>query len=470
MTEVVGTSGSGGGVASATDSAGVTGAPEGSTGETTAVPTTGGPTSSGSSGGGETSTGGTGSSGASSTGAVAVCGDGELDDGEACDDGNVLADDGCSPLCEVGPGAALGAVVVPVGKLEHFAGLAVVGKQHLGGDSHGLTLAGEVSKVGPQGQVAAHVQQRSAQDGALRWAYLEYAEVFGRRAFQVVAAANGDVVVAGQIYTEQMKPDSGGRMWLARFSPAGDLVWSVEPEMTPWISTREMVMNSAGDVVLVGIDGGLGGVWSQALRIRGADGATLWKYSEPEAAEDYTYYEGVAVDAADDVYIVGTRWSKGELLGRRLLVRALDRDGAERWAFELGAAPKASLDGTSISVTTDAQLFVVGVAVEGSEGPSTLVMTGVGLDGKPLWSEEWSPPAPTVFDLGEGVAAPDGGVYLVGGYGPEEARKGITAHFDAAGLPVWVNPGGSGPGIDLAVDPDGVLQVLIEGAVVAYAP
>ena len=468
MTEVVGTSG-GSSVASATDSAGVTGVPEGSTGETTAVPTTGGPTSSGSSGGGETSTGSTGSSEASSTGAGAVCGDGELDDGEGCDDGNVLADDGCSPLCEVGPGAALGAVVVPVGAYERFAGLAVVGKQHLGGDSHGLTLAGEVSKVGPEGQVAAHVQQRAAQDGALRWAYLEYAELFGRRAFQVVAAANGDVVVAGQIYTEKMKPDSGGRMWLARFSPAGDLVWSVEPEMTPWISTREMVMNSAGDVVLVGFDGGLGGVWSQALRIRGADGATLWKYTEIDAPQDHSYYEGVAVDAADDVYIVGTRWSKGELLGRRLLVRALDSDGAERWAFELEPAPHASLDGTSISVTTDAQLFVVGVAEEGSEGPSTLVMTGLGLDGKQLWSEEWSPPVPTVFDLGEGVAAPDGGVYLVGGFGTD-VISGITAHFDAAGLPVWVNPGGSSPGIDLAVDPDGVLQVLIEGAVVAYAP
>lgn len=74
-------------------------------------------------------------------------------------------------------------------------------------------------------------------------------------------------------------------------------------------------MNSAGDVVLVGFDGGLGGVWSQALWIRGADGATLWKYTEIDAPQDHSYYEGVAVDAADDVYIVGTRWSKGEAAG-----------------------------------------------------------------------------------------------------------------------------------------------------------
>lgn len=32
-----------------------------------------------------------------------LCGDGSLDSGEACDDGNTLAGDGCSPLCAVEP-------------------------------------------------------------------------------------------------------------------------------------------------------------------------------------------------------------------------------------------------------------------------------------------------------------------------------------------------------------------------------
>lgn len=473
-------SGAGGG---ATDSAEATGAPDGSGGE---VPTTGSganttgagtgtsggsPGSSGEPGltGSSGATGTVGSSGEGSSGG-GVCGDGAVDPGEGCDDGNVLADDGCSPGCEVGPGAAGEPVELPVAPFEDFVGLAVVDKQALGGASHGLAVVGSIAGAGPESQVAAHVQLRAAQGGAKLWAYLEYAGVFGRQAFKAATAANGDVLVAGWIYTEQVKPDSGGHTWIGRFSPQGVLLWSVEP-MGAWTRPIEAVMTSDGDLAVVGYAGGLGGVSLDAYRFRGSDGALLWSYSEPWSMVHGGYYAGMALDAEDNLYIVGRRFAKADPKQQAwLFVRALDADGGDRWEFERVSAKQESLIGRSITVTTDEQLFVVGVETPGDTMPTTLLLMGLDLEGTPLWSQTWEPPAPDEVWLGEGVAAPDGGVYLVGSHGPKDARKGITARFDAAGAPVWSNPGGASPGLDLALDPDGLLQVLTKGAVVPYLP
>ena len=51
-------------------------------------------------------TGGTG--GTEDTGAMAVCGDGVVDEGEQCDDGNAVEDDGCSSACVITGGGACG--------------------------------------------------------------------------------------------------------------------------------------------------------------------------------------------------------------------------------------------------------------------------------------------------------------------------------------------------------------------------
>ncbi|MBK6514128.1 MAG: DUF4215 domain-containing protein [Polyangiaceae bacterium] len=55
-------------------------------------------------GGGSTTQGGGGSTTDGGGGAGAECGDGVVDDGEDCDDGNTSADDGCSPACAVDVG------------------------------------------------------------------------------------------------------------------------------------------------------------------------------------------------------------------------------------------------------------------------------------------------------------------------------------------------------------------------------
>lgn len=48
--------------------------------------------------------GGTACGDKSPSGPDDVCGDGIVTTGEACDDGNLVADDGCSPLCAVESG------------------------------------------------------------------------------------------------------------------------------------------------------------------------------------------------------------------------------------------------------------------------------------------------------------------------------------------------------------------------------
>src|SRR5690606_31737657 len=47
----------------------------------------------------EGTTSGTGSTGAESTGEVELCGNGVVDEGEECDDGNTINGDGCNADC-----------------------------------------------------------------------------------------------------------------------------------------------------------------------------------------------------------------------------------------------------------------------------------------------------------------------------------------------------------------------------------
>lgn len=480
-----GTSNSGGG----TDSMGTSGAPLTGGGEETAVPTTGAGlttthalgdtegTSSGSSTGGESSSSGdaegsssgeVGSSSSSGGDVAPFCGDGHVDPGEGCDDGNGLADDGCSPACEVGPGAEVVTPVPLVGG-ERLRCLAIVDKQLLDGVSHGLALGSTVDSS-PEEVMRGRVQGMPLQGGVASWSYLEGAGIYGRSPVEAVATADGGVVVAGLIVTEDVQVDSGGYLWLARFSAAGELLWNVE---APALSTVavDLAMTSGGDFVIAGHTAGFSfGVY--AHRFRGSDGSLVWSYDEVPSDEIGRNYTSMALDEDDNVYLGGVRWKwtwpEPEEPGW-LFVRALDAEGGERWTFERDSELQLDVEDATLAVTTDGQLMVFAAQREEFFEPTTFMITGLDLEGTQLWSQSWAPAIPEFVVLTNAVAAPDGGVYVTGGIGAW-AEERITARFDAAGVPVWVNTSGTTWGVDIELDPDGVPHVLTYDSVISYLP
>ena len=402
--------------------------------------------------------------------AHAACGDGFLHAGiEACDDGNLLANDGCSPACEQGPGAELAPLALQPGPKERFECMAIVDKQHLGGHSHGLTLGSVVHHFGPENQAGAYVRQLPLKGGAIQWSYLEYAGIYGRWPAAATTAPNGDVIVAGRVLTEAVQVDSGGYLWLARFSPAGEIVWSRD---VVGISTVafELDMTSDGDIVFVGSNMGFASV-SQAHRFRGSDGQMVWTYEEQPSMTHGGYYADMALDDDDNLYIVGSRHTDMDFPEGWVFVRALDPDGGELWEIER-SSPQQYLRAASIAVTTDEHIvFNATESVDVFAPPSTPILTALDLDGALLWSKSWNLAQPQGLGLGSALAAPDGGFYLTGGYQTlDDTPHRVTARFDAVGLPVWVNDQPGAGGGDLQFDPDGILHILTQTAVVSYLP
>jgi cysteine-rich repeat protein len=82
------------------------------------------------SGGAGGSIGSGGAGGAGGSGGGAICGDGVVGPDEACDDGNLMAGDGCSPACDLEPGSVCGnsvnlnnpAIVTQAGNVTTYAG------------------------------------------------------------------------------------------------------------------------------------------------------------------------------------------------------------------------------------------------------------------------------------------------------------------------------------------------------------
>lgn len=405
------------------------------------------------------------------TAPLTTCGDGVIDGDESCDDGNLLPDDGCSPTCEQGPGAALAPVVPPLLPGENLRCMAIVDKQHLGGPAHGLTLGGVIDAFGAEGQFAAHVWQLPLPGGPVGWSYLDHAGPSGRLVHDAATAADGDVIVVGLRFNEQVLVDSGGPTWMARFSPAGELVWDVELDATTM--AHELTLTPDGDAVLVGRNAGLASVYN-AHRVRGSDGALLWTYSEPFLPEQDSDFADVAVDADDNVYIVGSRsddaWPP-EAQDRWIFVRALGPDGGERWQQDLQSPGEHKLRAATIVVTADEQVVVTGVEYEADDQPKTARFIALDLEGAPLWSHPWIPEGALHAYPAAALATPGGGMYLTGTIPPQGGSpRRFTARFDADGLALWANFSDGPGGRKLALDPDGLLHVLTRESVVPHLP
>lgn len=154
---------------------------------------------------------------------VDTCGDGVLDPGELCDDGNVLAGDDCLPNCTPGTGTALPSIDLV------FEGtptcLTTIDGAVIGEAAHVLALGGWTWDT----PVGALVQGVALPEGQpLPGSFVHPGGVFDRRIDAVATAADGDIVVAGHIDTDPQQ--LAGHLWLARLSPVGDVVWLREHE------------------------------------------------------------------------------------------------------------------------------------------------------------------------------------------------------------------------------------------------
>lgn len=454
----------------------------GESGSTNAVPTTGEATTLeldesgssastsgavGSTSGGSDSGGGDSGGGDSETGVVAVCGDGAIEGAEQCDDGNDDPNDACD-ACVLGPadaGEGVAIILLPDEQMQCFTRAA-----------DGLALGAYQVVWGEEGHdMFGHVQQVPLPGGApAGWSYYEKGGDFGRWPQRAATASNGDVIVAGMIYEEIKHPDAGYHLWLARFTPAGALVWSLE-QGTPWMRAQGLVVGPTGDVVVSGYEAGLGGASATVAAYSGA-GALLWTFNEPQLEWPAAIYQGVAVDGAGQVYVVGNSSTYAEdwqLVEHRLVLRGLSAAGAPLWLVE------ESQEGTLGTYAGDLVLTVDGTLVhsavigdlEDFEAPTTKALVAYDTSGAKLWTQEWEAQGPWRGSANRLVAATGGGVYLAGGgYLGEDQVSTLIGRFAADGSPMWLKLAPGSAAVDALIGADARLYVLTADALVAFSP
>ncbi|MCY1070397.1 hypothetical protein OV090_36995 [Nannocystis sp. RBIL2] len=402
-----------------------------------------------------------------------LCGNGVLDPGEACDDGDRDEDDLCLSSCILGPGHQGELLPLPaLPQQQAWYCFTAIDEALLPGSEHALVLGSS----GWQGQqYIAQIRRLNLPAGEPEWTWTGDAAPNGLDPWHAVTASNGDIIVAGVVWTEIVKPDTGGYLWIARFSPDGAPVWDHRlPDIG--IAPNDLEIAPNGDFVLVGNSVGFtGGITTAQVHRFDGDGDLLWSFAEDSLEfPQITRYAGVTADA-DAVYLAGPRYQATDdlPLDFRVHVRAFASDGTPLWQLDRSPGEPAGVEVGDIVLTGDRLMVsVTRYSIEGLEEPGSPEhdLLAIDLDGDELWWKEWSVPAPWRVYPGLLVPASGGGAFLVASavFGDQKAHS--IARLDPDGEPVWTRLAPGEHVYDALFGPDARLHVLSKNAVTSYTP
>ncbi|MCY1070410.1 hypothetical protein OV090_37060 [Nannocystis sp. RBIL2] len=411
-----------------------------STTDTTSTSTTGEDTTSTSTTGEDTSTS-TGPD-TSTSGGPPGCGDGVVQPGEACDDGNADDDDGCLPTCELGMGAPVDPLVLPKpAQADDLRCMAPLPGWFL--DASAMIVGRALADFGPEEQTASQLFEVSLPGGddPAFWDITEWAGEHGRVPLQA-QGVQGHVVVAGMIDTEAQEPGSGGHLWQTSVGGDGSTEWSLEfPELP--IAVTDMNW-SGGDIALVGNHAaGTAGAW--VLRFDGA-GALMWQHDAPVGVGWSVRYRGVAIeDNSGMIYAVGERHAD-DASSDQVFLEALTPDGLVLWEATLPSPTHAHALPSDVTVTGQTALAVAMTQFDGDVPEDSVLGYAkfAAADGAQQWWNEWAPPDGWAVHAGPVDSEPFGGMFIgTGEHDGDESRTRVF-RIDEDGAVLWTTkrPGG----------------------------
>jgi len=173
----------------------------------------------------------------------------------------------------------------------------------------------------------------------------------------VALAPNGDIYVVGR------KMDTGEELniWIRKYSPAGVTRWTrvIDGPMTGGVDfANGAAVDSAGNLYVVGAiqtTGGAGDIW---IRKYSSEGAKLWTRTYNGPASTWDSANGVAVDSADNIYVVGTISVPSE--ESNIWVRKYGSDGVKKWTRTVNGPADGSDLGVGVAVDSAKNVYVTG--------------------------------------------------------------------------------------------------------------
>lgn len=392
-------------------------------------------------------------------------------------------------LCDGASACALGTVTAaaayasdPSNALVASVAVAKDGKGFaIGGDYDG-TLDLGTGPIPPGGSRNAFVARYDETGAAL------FARGIGSTSDQWTSAvafdADDNLIAAGRYWGTA---DFGGGLrsavivdgFVAKYDPMGNYLWDRslrDTNANQWQEIYGAATLSNGDVVAVGrcyvaIDFGAGDVacnaWDAfAVRLKASDGSVVVGKVFPGDAQDQRL-AAVAVDGADNVYVVGAAFGTinfggGDLVSlgsTDIVVASLDANLDYRWSRIAGSSAEET--GTSVAVNKAGRVAIGGYAVGsldlgGGDMPAAggydAVLAAYDEAGVVQYTRRFGDAS---SQRAWGVAVDDvGNVVLVGsfdgtidlGTGPlvSAGADGFVAKLSAGGVPLWARRFGDG--------------------------
>lgn len=363
-----------------------------------------------------------------------LCGNGVLDPGEACDDGNLVHRDTCLPNCTEGAGITLPPIwFQPPPSWADYA--AVLDGGLFGAASDALVVAGE-----PYGDAVRLELVPLQPGGPASWSHVAAAS---RHLRAMTIAGDGDIILAG--FVSPSLPDESRPLWLERVAPTGVVEWSIvyPPEPDEFgVDDIELATTPSGDIAVVR---------RADLRMFDGTGQSLWTHRAPAGGSWDVEYDDVAVDSQGRIYVGGTSGPVAAFVA----IEALDPAGQLLWRTDLASEQYGRTEKPALAVSSAGFLFVALGQYDGDSEVGGASLAALELDGALRW---WHLIYHQECCVGYGphriVAAADGGVLVAWIVGYDDSADAHVARYDVAGAPLYQLDAVEGWVLDLRAGPD----------------
>ena len=321
------------------------------------------------------STGGPDGRGSDGSGSAFGCGDGVLDVGEVCDDGNLEDGDGCNADC------------TPSGRLLFWEAAAAghVGQTDLAyGIAHDADgnafVVGEVWTATRDRD--AWIRKYDPDDRAVWTKTFDSPQGGPDAAIGVAADLEGNVYLAGW-----MANGAWQDIWVQQIQADGTPGWSDQHDGIVGDNDHghAVAVDAAGNVVVTGFEGVGGQYYDVWVRRYRPDGAVAWTrgHSGPAAALDWG--RGLAIADNGAIYVAGNETVAGEWDNHWL--RRYDPDGNEVWTRTHNGTASLHDMLVDVAVGPDGAVYVCG-NVHDSPVPFRAFVRKYLPDGSPVWIDE----------------------------------------------------------------------------------
>jgi cysteine-rich repeat protein len=397
----------------------------------------------------------------SGSGTSPECGNGVVDAGEECDDGNAEPLDGCEEDCTSSSGLVIwtathdgpasgddwirAIVAAPDGTL------ILAGDQGVADESANVWLrkidtdGNEVwtvsqdlgASVGPDtpdnlsdvavdedGNIAVTGHVRIDEDtndwdiwtgvydadGVELWTD-RHADPDGGADYGGGVAFDGDgnLIIVGRTATATQ----GGDGWMRKLDPQGQELWTqTHNGPADENDTFADVATDGSTIVTVGSESAESGYFEVFIVAHDADGTVLWRINEVNALENHMYGYDVAIDDDGSIHAIGRTTKPYNYYD--VWLAKYDSDGQQIWADTWDGAHSEFDSGSGITVGEAGGVFIAGVTAVPNQSDDVLAGSW-DRDGNERWVHGYDGEA-SLADSGSAVALDaDGFVYVVGG-------------------------------------------------------